>query len=549
MSQIDISHFLDFGDSGLYRKLDIAPGRERKGRLEIDTAGLAELSRLAFSDIAFKFPRGHLELLAGILADGRASENEKFVAETLLRNAAVAAEGVLPLCQDTGSILIYGWKGDRVETFASGGTARAEVGAAAEPKAEKSAESESAALARGAALAYVEKRLRKSQLGPESALSEKNTGDNLPALVDVRAAQGQSYRFLFVAKGGGSTSKTSLSMESPAILNEAALRKTLEVRIRALGAAACPPYTIAAVLGGVSPSQTLYAMELAAYGLLDRLPAGASADGSPLRDRDWEKTTAALAAETGIGAQWGGRHLAVETRFIRLSRHAANLPLALGVSCAAHRKARAFVDKNGWFLEKMEEDPARFLPASRAVLPGAVEIDFDAPREEWQNTLRGLRPGTPLSLSGTVTLARDAAHARIAAAVRGGQPLPDYFSRHPIFYAGPTEAPPDAATGSFGPTTAARMDSYLPFFLGRGASLVTIAKGSRGPEAAAAIAAAGGAYIACIGGAAAITARDHVAESKIVDHADLGMEAVRLARLKALPALLVIDARGSNFYA
>ncbi|MFZ3109686.1 MAG: fumarate hydratase [Rectinemataceae bacterium] len=528
MSQMDWSASLDFGSGDSYRKLPIPAPKHRGDRLLIDSENLAELSRTAFSEIAFKYPLGHLELLAAILTDEAATGKEKFVAETLIRNAAIAAEGVLPMCQDTGTALVYGWKGADLTTS---------------PDAD-----DAAALAKGVSDAYREKFLRKSQIGPESVLDEKNTRDNLPALIDLRAVSGAQYRFLFAAKGGGSTSRTSLTMESPAMLRQETLETLLATRIKSLGASGCPPYTIAVVLGGATPSQTMYTLELAAWGLLDKLPARAGADGSPLRSVEWEERAARIAAETGIGAQWGGAHLALETRFIRLSRHAATLPLAVGVSCSAHRKARAVVDEGGWRIEKMEEDPGRFLPASRALLPDAVEIDLDAPKAEWLYTLRNLPAGTGVSLSGTVTVARDLAHARIAAALRDGKEIPDYFRDHPIFYAGPTDPAPDAISGSFGPTTASRMDSYLEPFMEKNASLVTIAKGARGKEAAAAIASAGGVYLACIGGAAAITARENVIGSTIIDHADLGMEAVRSVRLKGLPALVIIDANGRNFY-
>lgn len=536
MSHSDLSRFLDFGSADLYKKLDLPPPHWDSGRLIVDSESLAALSRTAFSEIAFKYPRGHLELLAAILKDEEASPNEKFVVEMLLRNAAIAAESLLPMCQDTGTALIYGWKGGGIEMSPS------------DASDDAADDDDAATLARGAAEAYAERRLRKSQQGPESVLAERNTKDNLPALVDLRAVPGSAYRFLFAAKGGGSTSRTSLSMESPAILRREALEAVLTARIKALGASACPPYTIAAVLGGSSGSQALYAMELAAFGLLDGLPGSAEADGSPLRSAEWEEIVAKIAAESGTGAQWGGRHLALETRFIRLSRHAANLPLAIGVSCSAHRKARAFVDESGWHIEKMEDDPGRLLPRESAVLPNAVEVDLDAPAGEWMEKLRQLDAGTAVSLSGTVTVARDLAHARVAALLRDGQSMPAYFTDHPIFYAGPTDPAPGAVTGSFGPTTASRMDSYLEPFMKRGASLVTIAKGARGKEAAAAIAGANGIYLACVGGAAAIMARDHVVESRIIDHADLGMEAVRAVRLKNLPALVVIDARGANFY-
>jgi len=533
MSQADLTPYLDFANRDAYAKLDLPAAEARAGRLYIDAAGLEELSRKAFSEIAFKFPRGHLELLARILEDPEASANEKFVAAALLRNAAIAAEGLLPICQDTGTALIYGWKGSRISIVSADGADEAD---------------EAIPLAKGAEEAYSERRLRKSQLGPEAVLTEKNTKDNLPAMLDLRAVPGSEYRFLFAAKGGGSTSRTSLSMESPAILRRDVLEKTLASRIKALGASGCPPYTIAIVLGGSSPSQTLYALELAAYGLLDKVPQSAKAPGAPLRSEEWEAIAKTAAEATGIGAQWGGKYLALETRFLRLSRHAANLPLAIGVSCSAHRKARAIVDEGGWYLEKMENDPGRLIPKSSPLIPGAVEIDLDAPSSVWLEALRKLPAGTGVSLSGTVTVARDAAHARIAAAMRDGKAVPPYFAEHPIFYAGPTDPAPGQASGSFGPTTASRMDSYLEPLMSQGASLVTIAKGGRGKEAVAAIAAAGGVYLACIGGAAAITAREHVLESKVIDHADLGMEAVRLVRLKNLPALVIIDARGSSFY-
>jgi fumarate hydratase class I len=521
---------LDFGGEEEYRQLDLPRPEEKNGCVHIKAESLAELSSEAFAEIAFRFPRGHLELLSSILKDEKASANEKVVAGMLIRNAVIASEGILPLCQDTGTALVYGWKGEKLLVAEDEGLGFAD------------------SLAKGAARTYSGRRLRASQLGPESALTERNTGNNLPASVDIRATSGKEFRLLFAAKGGGSTSRTSLSMESPSILRKERLEKVLQARIKALGAAGCPPYTIAMVLGGTTPSQTLYMMELAALGLLDKLPESARADGSPLRDREWESIAMRLAEETRIGGQWGGRYLALETRFIRLSRHAANLPLAVGVSCSAHRKARAFVNSRGWFLEKMEEDPARFLPAEMPVLENARQIDLNGPKEKWLEELRSLPSGSAVELSGTVTLARDAAHKRILSLMAEGGQIPDYFIDHPVFYAGPTEPAPGAVTGSFGPTTASRMDDYLPAFMPRDASLVTIAKGGRGAAAQSAIAAFRGVYLSCVGGAAALLARDHVKESRIVDHADLGMEAVRLVRVYRMPAVVVIDARGSNFY-
>ncbi len=534
MSHVDLSRFLDFGEAYEYRKLDLPAPLLRDGRLSLDAKALAELSRIAFSQIAFKYPKGHLEGLAAMLDDEKSSARERFVIETLLRNAAVAAEGLFPSCQDTGTPLIYGWKGELVDCASE----QSKVG-----------RDTASLLAQGAGKAYAEHRLRASQLGPLTALAEGNTKDNLPALVDIRSVPGDCFRLLFAAKGGGSTSRTSLTLESPALLRPEALKAQLEARIKALGVAGCPPYRITAVLGGASVSQTLYALELAGYGLLDGLMDEATGDGTPVRSREWEAIMAEVAAETGLGAQWGGRQLALDTRFIRLSRHAATLPFALGISCSAHRKARAYVNKQGWYLENMEEDPARLLPSAASLLTGAVKIDFDEPKELWLENLRNLKAGTPLLLSGSVTLARDAAHARIAAGMRGGAGTPRYMIDHPVFYAGPTDPAPGRVTGSFGPTTASRMDPYMEELTKAGASLVSIAKGGRSAAAIRAIAAARGVYIACIGGAAALTARDHVLSSLVVDHADLGMEAIRLVRLRELPALLVIDSNGGNFYA
>jgi fumarate hydratase, class I len=537
MNHGDIVSSLDFGTLDHYERLDMKAPSSSGGRLQIEESELLALSEQAFSEIAFKYPCGHLEKLVALAGDRGATANERFVAGELLRNAAAAARGVHPMCQDTGTALVYGWKGDQVSILGPGGDARA---------------GEARALAAGAAAAWSAKRLRNSQLGPLTVLEEKNTGDNLPAGVDIRAAEGREYRFLFAAKGGGSTSKFSLSMEAPSILVREHLERILAARIGSLGASACPPYTIGVVLGGESPSLALYALELAVYGMFDALPESAAGEGSPLRSREWEETIMDLAARTGIGAQWGGKGLALDTRFIRLSRHAANLPLALGVSCSAHRKRRAIVNAEGFFLEKLEENPARFLASLDAGADhgagDAVEIDLDAPREVWLERLRALKAGTRLSLSGTVTVARDKAHGRVVAGLSEGKPLPSCFAEHPIFYAGPTEAAPGEASGSFGPTTASRMDSYLPALLKAGASLVTIAKGGRGSEARTALAEARGVYLVTVGGAAALNAVAYIAESRVIDFPDLGMEAIRLVSLKSMPALLAIDARGGNFY-
>ncbi len=533
MRGMDWARQLDFGPASAYEKLDLEPCRVEGGRLIVPAEGLEQFARKAFSAMAFSYPKGHLEKLAACLDTAEPGSGEALVISSLLRNAAIAAEGVFPMCQDTGTAMVYAWKGQAVDIDAGGVQ---DGGSGAE------------ALEKGAARAYEERRLRKSQLGLLSALEERNTRDNLPAMIDIAAAEGRRYSFVFAAKGGGSSSKFSLSMESPAILEEKRLTEALRSRIGALGSSACPPYTLGVVLGGQSPSQALKVLELAVYGLFDSLPSLADADGSPIRCRDWEERLSTLSQASGAGAQWGGKALALDTRFIRLSRHAANLPLAVGVSCSAHRALRAYVDEEGWFLEKREEDPARFLEGLRSSSLGMRRIDLDTEPEAWLAELRSLDAGTIVELSGTVVAARDKAHFRFASALGSGRPLPPYLFSHPVFYAGPTEAAPGQATGSFGPTTASRMDPYLPELLEAGASLISIAKGGRGEAARRALAKAGGVYLAAVGGAAALAAQDHVEGSRILDFEDLGMEAVRAVRLKRLPVLVAIDARGKSFY-
>ena len=551
---------LDFGEDEDYRRLDLpAPRRAGDGSLVVDAASLEALSREAFSEIAFRLPTSQLEGFAAIASDAGASDAERFVALSLIRNAAVAAEGVYPLCQDTGVANVHGWRGDCLS--ASGAISDAE------------------AFARGAREAYASRRLRASVLAPSSFLDEANTGNNLPIHADLRAVPGCAYRLVFSAKGGGSMSRTTLSMEAPALLGTDLLEARLEALVKGLGPSACPPYRIVCVLGGLSPEEALEALTLAGLGLLDRLPRGAGnpanaraapargaaaaaarlgagaasiAAGAPaggaLRDTEWESYIAAIAARSGIGAQFGGSHLALDARAIRLPRHAASLPLAFGACCAASRHARAIVDANGFRLERMEEDPARFLPAGEALFPGAKRVDLDRPLPELARELGDLEPGTPLLVSGHVLTARDKAHARFHALIAAGKPLPGYLLRHPVFYAGPTEAAPVNASGSFGPTTAGRMDAYMAELTARGASLVSIAKGSRSAKANEAIREAGGAYLCAIGGAAALAGRDHIISSRLVDYPELGMEAVRLVEVRDLPVIVGSNAAGRNFY-
>jgi fumarate hydratase class I len=523
---------LDFGRGSDYERLELeAPARCASGLLELPSATLEALALRAFEGIAFKLPLEQAAAFGAMAVDPGASEADRFVAAELLRNAAVAAEGLLPLCQDTGTAVVYGWKGAGLRTRGDG----------------KARDGDAAALSRGAAAAYASRRLRNSQMAPRGMIEEANGGDNLPLHADLRACGGEEYRLCFSAKGGGSVNRTSLSMESPALLDPDALESRLRERIGSLGASGCPPYRIALVVGG-QPDEALYALALASLGLLDRLPTRPDGRVDALRDLEWEAKILAMAEATGVGAQFGGSRLAIGARAIRLARHAASLPVAMGVACAAHRRARARVSAEGVFLERLEGDPARLLPRELPLLPRARRVDLDRPQAELAAELGGLEPGAFLLLSGTVITARDAAHARFRALVREGRPLPGYLWRHSVFYAGPTEAAPGQASGSFGPTTAGRMDAYMEMLVSRGASLVSIAKGGRSKEAARAIGAAGGAYLACVGGAAALAARDHVVSSEVLDYPELGMEAVRRVVLRDLPAMLVVDGRGRDFY-
>ena len=553
---LDLEDCLDFGSLKDYRRLDVeGPRVAAASRLELPPRLLETLSREAFTEIAFRMPSSQLEAFAAVLADDEASEAERFVVAELIRNAAIAAEGVLPICQDTGTAAVYGWKGGELSSEGS----------------------DVEALSAGARAAYAENRLRASQLAPLGFFEERNTRTNLPALIDLRAAKnGTGYRLCFAAKGGGSANRTSLTMEPPSALDPEVLYAIVRERVSALGSSGCPPYRIAFVAGGAGPDETLYALALAGLGLLDRVRdaadgaaeaatqgragaelanaaraatdgGGDGGDGSPRRDRRLEERIMRYAKETGVGAQFGGSRLALEARALRLSRHAASLPLASGVFCSAYRRARALIVPDGVFLERMEADPARFLPPASSILSGARRVDLDRSIEDIRADLAALKAGDFVLLSGTVITARDAAHARFLKGLAEGRELPEYLYRHPVFYAGPTEAAPGEASGSFGPTTAGRMDSYLAALMSRGASLITIAKGSRSRTAAATIAGRGGSYLTAIGGAAALAARKHVVSSQVIDHADLGMEAVRKVVLRELPAMIAIDARGLAF--
>lgn len=495
--------------------------------LQIDPKALTLLTTQAFSDLGFFLRPSFLLRLRSILDDPMASENDRYVVEALLKNAVISAEGVLPLCQDTGSAQIVAYKGHRVLTDGA----------------------DEAAMAVGIRAAYQRRNFRYSLMAPLSVFEETNTGSNLPPQIDIQTSEGREYRFYFMAKGGGSSNKTSLFQESKALLEEKALEGFLAEKVRALGVAACPPYRIAVVLGGLSPEMTLKTVKLASSGFLDTLPKRGRSSGVAFRDEGWEERVMKIAQETGLGAQFGGRFLAHEIRFIRLPRHAGSCPVGIGVSCNADRNCRGKITADGVFLEELEHEPSRFLDVERliAARPSAA-IDLNRPMEAIARDLAALSVGTLVRLSGPLIVARDIAHARLWKIFRETGLVPDYFKNHPVYYAGPAKTPRGMASGSFGPTTAQRMDGYLPEFMKAGASRITVAKGNRSPKVIEACRNYGGFFLGTIGGAAALIAKEHILRSEIVDFADLGMEAVRRIIVKDLPAFIIYDDKGGNLY-
>jgi len=516
-----------------YRKIADGAVRPWKagGRtfLRVDPAALTLLAEAAFTDAAFYFRTRHLENLASILDDPGASENDRFVARALLENAAIAAEGELPTCQDTGTATIVAHKGEAVLTGAD----------------------DARRLARGVFNAYARHNLRYSQVAPDGMLDEENTGTNLPPQIDISADPGSEYRFLFVAKGGGSSNKTSLYQENKSLLgSEKRLAGFLDEKIRAIGVAACPPYRLAIVIGGTSPEMTLKTVKLASAGYLDDLATEPTGRGQAYRDLEWEEKILAMARANGLGAQFTGKYFALEARVIRAPRHAGSLPVGLGVSCSADRNIKGKITRNGVFLEQLDKNPGRFLAALKntGIAPG-VRIDLDRPIDEVIAELAKYPVGTRLSLDGTLVVARDIAHARLKEMLDAGRPMPAYFREHPVYYAGPAKTPRGLASGSFGPTTAQRMDGYIADFMKAGASRVTLAKGNRGQAVIEACRAFNGFYLGTIGGAAALMAKKHIIESEVLDFEDLGMEAVRRIRVKDMPAFIIYDNKGNNLYA
>jgi fumarate hydratase, class I len=515
-----------------YRKLtgDYVSLGTFEGRRIVKVAGeaLTLLARQAFIDSAHLLRPGHLTQLRAILDDPEASANDKFVAFDLLKNANIAAGNVLPMCQDTGTAIVMGKKGQQIWTDGD----------------------DAAALTAGIRRTYTETNLRYSQVAPLSMYEEVNTGDNLPAQIDLFAEPGETYKFLFIAKGGGSANKSFLYQQTRAVLNPRSLLKFLDDQIRTLGTAACPPYHLAVVIGGTSAEMNLKTVKLASCRYLDALPIEGNRYGQAYRDRGLEEEVLELTRRLGIGAQFGGKYFCHDVRVIRLPRHGASLPIGIGVSCSADRQVLGKITAEGVFLEELEANPARFLPEiSDAALGGeVVPIDLARPMAEIREILSGYPIKTRLSLTGPLIVARDIAHAKLKERLDQGEGLPDYVKNHPIYYAGPAKTPAGYASGSFGPTTAGRMDSYVDAFMAAGGSFITLAKGNRGAEVRAACRKHRGFYLGSIGGPAARLAQDCIRKVEVVEYPELGMEAIWRIEVVDFPAFIVIDDKGNDFF-
>lgn len=495
--------------------------------LVVSREAITHLSNEASKAICFQLRSSHLKQVAAILDDPEASENDKMVALTLLRNAEIAVNGILPNCQDTGTAIVMGKKGEDVYTGIN----------------------DSEAISHGIYKTYTEENLRYSQAVPLSMYEEVNSKTNLPAQIDLYATPGNVYEFLFIAKGGGSANKTFLFQETKALLNPDKLKSFCLAKMATLGTSACPPYHLAIVIGGTSAEMTLKTVKMASTRYYDELPTTGNEHGRAFRDVDLEKELLVLSREIGIGAQFGGKHFALDVRVIRLPRHGASCPVGIGVSCSADRQAKAKITKDGIFLEKLELNPGQFIPDKyRDWKFKGVKIDLDQGMEKTLATLTKYPVTTALSLSGTIIVARDSAHAKLLEMLESGQGLPDYVKDYPIYYAGPAKKPEGMASGSFGPTTAGRMDAYVPIFQEQGASMVMLAKGNRSQIVTDSCKKHGGFYLGSIGGPAAILAQDHIKSVEVVDFAELGMEAVWKITVENFPAFILVDDKGNNFF-
>ena len=494
--------------------------------LVVDPKGLELLAQEAMDDVSFMLRSAHLQKLRNIIEDPEATDNDRFVAYNLLQNAAVAVEGQLPSCQDTGTAIVVAKKGENVYTGVDDGEW----------------------LSKGIYNTYQNKNLRYSQIVPISMFEEKNSGSNLPAQIDIYAKKGSSYEFLFLTKGGGSANKTFLYQKTKSLLNEKSLDEFVRERIMDLGTAACPPYHLAIVIGGTSAEANLAAVKKASAGYYDHLPTSGNMAGQAFRDLEWEKRIQIICQESHIGAQFGGKYLTHDVRVIRLPRHAASCPVGMGVSCSADRNIKGKITKDGIFLEQLETNPAQFLPETAPHLEPAVEIDLNKPMKEVLAELSKYPIKTRLKLNGTLIVARDIAHAKIKELLDAGKPMPEYFKNHPVYYAGPAKTPDGMPSGSFGPTTAGRMDVYVDEFQAAGGSMIMLAKGNRSKDVMNACKKHGGFYLGSIGGPAAILAKENILSVEVVDFPELGMEAVRKIEVKDFPAFIITDDKGNDFF-
>jgi fumarate hydratase, class I len=519
-------------DSTAYRKLDVdgirietVMGREM---VVVPPEALRALAEAAYVDINHLLRPGHLKSLRSILDDPEATSNDKFVAYDLLKNANISAGGVLPMCQDTGTAIIMGKKGRLIWTEGD----------------------DEAALAEGARDAYLKKHLRYSQLAPLSMFEEKNTKSNMPAQIEIYAEGEDAYKFLFVAKGGGSANKSFLFQATPSILTHDRMLAFLKEKILTLGTAACPPYHLAIVIGGTSAELTMKTVKLASCRYLDDLPTQGSEDGNAFRDLAMEKEVHKLTQSLGVGAQFGGKYFCHDVRVIRLPRHGASLPIGLGVSCSADRQALGKITREGVYLEALEPNPAKYLPEVEDTSLGGdvVAIDLTRPMSDIRATLSQYPVKTRLKLTGPMIVARDLAHSKLRERLERGEGLPDYFKNHPVYYAGPAKTPAGYASGSFGPTTAGRMDSFVHDFQAAGGSMVMLAKGNRSSAVREACQKHGGFYLGSIGGAAANLAEHHIKKVELLEYPELGMEAIWRIEVVDFPAFIVMDDKGNDFF-
>lgn len=495
--------------------------------LTVDPEGLEFLAEKAMEDVSFMLRSSHLQSLRNIIEDPEATDNDRFVAYNLLQNAAVAAEGALPSCQDTGTAIVMAKKGENVYTGAN----------------------DAEYLSKGIYNTFQKRNLRYSQILPLTMFEERNSGSNLPAQIDIYSTPSDYYEFLFLTKGGGSANKTFLYQKTKSLLNEKSLTEWIKTSILDLGTAACPPYHLALVIGGTSAEATMAAVKKASAKYYDNLPTSGDETGRAFRDLEWEKKIQQICQESAIGAQFGGKYLTHDVRVIRLPRHAASCPVGMGVSCSADRNIKAKITREGIFLEQLEVNPARFLPETPPHLEEPVSVDLNRPMSEVLAELSNYPIKTRLKLNGTLIVARDIAHAKIKEMLDNGKPMPEYFKNHPVYYAGPAKTPEGMPSGSFGPTTAGRMDVYVDEFQSNGGSMIMLAKGNRSQEVTDACAKHGGFYLGSIGGPAAILAKENIKSVEVIDCEELGMEAVRKIEVVDFPAFIITDDKGNDFFA